>query len=299
MTTGWRQKASPTLSDGHAPCFLSAVSGFRVFLHPPPHPMSLYLFFLIPSFSPLPPSPEMFSPLLFLAVMRWTAGAPLDPPTESPAGETSGEELETGGPDEALAVALESVLGATKRHKKEVRPSPLGGWVVEGVLGSLSKLLLTTFLFFFLDQFLVEFQGEVKYEFLDHYKVPSLPAKCPYSNFGKVGLNVGLKTGGGLRLWTPLFSATSASPLVFPGRLPTQVARRPPHLLGSPQARGGGEPFQQDPLRGQILQQRPDQRAGNQGGCENTLHLWWGKDSRWGGGGGGNDAAYYYIMQPI
>uniref|UniRef100_H3CA23 Interleukin-6 n=1 Tax=Tetraodon nigroviridis TaxID=99883 RepID=H3CA23_TETNG len=94
----------------------------------------------------------LLPPLLLAAALRLAAGAPLEGPTESPAGETSGEELETGRPEDALAVALESVLRATKRHKKE---------------------------------FLAEFQGEVKYEFLDRYKIPSLPAKCPYSNFGQ------------------------------------------------------------------------------------------------------------------
>lgn len=63
---------------------------------------------------------DLLSPLALLAVLRLSAGAPLDSPTESPAGETSGEELETGSPEEALAVALESVLRATKRHKREV-----------------------------------------------------------------------------------------------------------------------------------------------------------------------------------
>ncbi|XP_056877442.1 interleukin-6 [Takifugu flavidus] len=94
----------------------------------------------------------LLAPLVLAAVLQPTAGAPLDAPTDSPSGETSGEEAETGSPDDALAVALESILGATKLHKNE---------------------------------FLVEFQGEVKYDFLDRYKIPSLPAKCPYSNFGK------------------------------------------------------------------------------------------------------------------
>lgn len=58
---------------------------------------------------------------MLLAGLRLAAGAPLDAPTESPTGETSGEELETGSPADTLAVALESALSATKRHKKEVR----------------------------------------------------------------------------------------------------------------------------------------------------------------------------------
>lgn len=137
---------------------------------------------------PFPLRTDLLAPLVLAAVLQHTAGAPLDAPTESPAGETSGEEAETGSPDDALAVALESVLGATKLHKNEVRPSSLGE-----LIGAFSKLLLITFLY----QFLAEFQGEVKYDFLDHYKIPSLPAKCPYSNFGKVGSCVIKERGPG------------------------------------------------------------------------------------------------------
>lgn len=139
---------------------------------------------------PFPLRTDLLAPLVLAAVLQPTAGAPLDAPTESPSGETSGEEAETGSPDDALAVALESVLGATKLHKNEVRPSPLGE-----LIGSFSELLLITFLFLY--QFLAEFQGEVKYDLLDHYKIPSLPAKCPYSNFGKVGSCVTKECGPG------------------------------------------------------------------------------------------------------
>lgn len=139
---------------------------------------------------PFPLRTDLLAPLVLAAVLQHTTGAPLGAPTESPAGETSGEEAETGSPDDALAVALESVLRATKQHKNEVRPSPLGE-----LIGAFSKLLLITFLFLY--QFLSEFQGEVKYDFLDHYKIPSLPAKCPYSNFSKVGSCVIKERGPG------------------------------------------------------------------------------------------------------
>lgn len=122
MATDGRQKASPTRSDGDATCLPSSVSDFRVAF---PALLSLPLSF-IHSFVPSVRT-DLLSPLVLVAVLRLTAGAPLDAPTESPAGETSGEELETGSPEDALAVALESVLRATKRHKKEVRPSSLGG----------------------------------------------------------------------------------------------------------------------------------------------------------------------------
>ena len=46
--------------------------------------------------------------------------------------------------------------------------------------------LLTPNTFHSLCQFLDEFSGEVKYDFLDHYKISCLPASCPYSNFSKV-----------------------------------------------------------------------------------------------------------------
>lgn len=181
MATHLRQKASPTRSDGDTTWLPSAVSGFRV-VRPAP---------LFSSHScPFPLRTDLLAPLVLAAVLQPTAGAPLDAPTDSPAGETSGEEAETASPDDALAVALESVLGATKLHKNEVRPSPLGE-----LIGSFSKLLLITVLFLY--QFLAEFQGEVKYDFLGHYKIPSLPAKCPYSNFGKVGSSVIKERGPG------------------------------------------------------------------------------------------------------
>lgn len=129
---------------------------------------------------PFPLCTDLLAPLLLVHVLQFISGAPLEASNESPAGETSGEEAETRSPDDALTVALESLLGATKQHKDEVRRSPSGDFI-----GSFSKQLLITFLFLY--QFLAEFQGEVKYDFLDHYKIPSLPAKCPYSNFGKVG----------------------------------------------------------------------------------------------------------------
>lgn len=56
--------------------------------------------------------------------------------------------------------------------------------------------------------------------------------------------------------------------VIFPGRLSTQITGRPPHLLSSPQARGGGVSPQQHPLSGPILQQHPAQRGGEQGGSE-------------------------------
>lgn len=58
--------------------------------------------------------------LVLATLLQCAAGAPIDAPTDSPAGQPSGEEGETGSPNDTLAEALVTVLGATKRHKKEV-----------------------------------------------------------------------------------------------------------------------------------------------------------------------------------
>lgn len=59
---------------------------------------------------------------MLAALLRCASGAPVeDSPTDSPAGDSSGEEGETESPSDTLTVVLESILGATKRHKKEVR----------------------------------------------------------------------------------------------------------------------------------------------------------------------------------
>ncbi|XP_049459106.1 interleukin-6-like [Epinephelus fuscoguttatus] len=95
----------------------------------------------------------MLSAVILAALLLCAPGAPVeDAPTDSPTGDPSGEE-EVAAPDLLSASPVwDSILGATKRHEK---------------------------------QFEDEFQNEVKYHFLEHYKISSLPAGCPSSNFSK------------------------------------------------------------------------------------------------------------------
>lgn len=53
--------------------------------------------------------------------MPCASGAPVeDAPTDGPAGDPSGEEGEAESSSDTLTVVLESLLGTTQRHKKEV-----------------------------------------------------------------------------------------------------------------------------------------------------------------------------------
>ncbi|KAM9385704.1 interleukin-6-like [Pholidichthys leucotaenia] len=87
-----------------------------------------------------------------LATLLWASGAPLEgePITDIPAGDLSGEEWEE--PMDELSRRWTEVLDITKGHKKEFED---------------------------------EFHHNVKYDHLDNYKPPSLPERCPYSNFRK------------------------------------------------------------------------------------------------------------------
>ncbi|XP_042362890.1 interleukin-6-like [Plectropomus leopardus] len=95
----------------------------------------------------------LLSAVMLAALLLCAPGAPLeDAPTESPAGDPSGEEeLDSSDLLSNLEV-WDKILPTTKRHEQ---------------------------------QFEDEFQNEVKYHFLDHYKISSLPAYCPPSNFSK------------------------------------------------------------------------------------------------------------------
>ncbi|KAM6903822.1 interleukin-6-like [Lycodopsis pacificus] len=92
---------------------------------------------------------------MLAALLLHASGAPVeDTPTDTPAGEPSGEEEEVVWPSDLLSVSpvWHALLGATRRHKKEFED---------------------------------EFQNELKYHFLENYRVSSLPAGCPHSNFSK------------------------------------------------------------------------------------------------------------------
>ncbi|XP_039977788.1 interleukin-6-like [Xiphias gladius] len=95
----------------------------------------------------------LISALMLAARLLCTLGLPVEnEPTESPAGDTSGEEEMV--PSDLLSASpiWDSILGTTERHQKEFED---------------------------------EFEKEVKYHFLDYYKISSLPASCPNSNFSK------------------------------------------------------------------------------------------------------------------
>ncbi|XP_074469590.1 interleukin-6-like [Sebastes fasciatus] len=94
------------------------------------------------------------SAVMLAALLLCAPGAPVeDLPTDSPAsGEPSGEE--EVWPSDLLSSSRywDIVIDATKRHQQE---------------------------------FENEFQNEVEYIFLEHYRISSLPAGCPLSNFSK------------------------------------------------------------------------------------------------------------------
>ncbi|XP_040910207.1 interleukin-6 [Toxotes jaculatrix] len=94
--------------------------------------------------------------LLSAAMLLCALGAPVENElNNSEAGDTSGEESREGTSEGELLSNSEVwrlMLGMTVRHQQEF----------EG-----------------------EFQNVMKYRFLDNYKVPSPPSKCPKSNFSK------------------------------------------------------------------------------------------------------------------
>ncbi|KAM9737968.1 interleukin-6 [Menidia menidia] len=92
--------------------------------------------------------------LLAAALLRGSSGAPPgEAPTDSPAGDTSGEEEEEDREAESPDILTwEKVIAQTNAHQKE---------------------------------FEKEFKGNVNYLFLDNYKHSSFPAECPDSNFSK------------------------------------------------------------------------------------------------------------------
>ncbi|KAM3596849.1 uncharacterized protein V6R79_021664 [Siganus canaliculatus] len=96
---------------------------------------------------------SLLSAVILAALMRCTTAAPTeDAPAGGPAGEPSGDEEEYERPSDPLMASLESVIGATERHRKEFED---------------------------------EFHTEVKYDLLENYKIPSVPANCPKFNFSK------------------------------------------------------------------------------------------------------------------
>lgn len=103
-------------------------------------------------------------------------------------------------------------------------------------------------------QFEDEFENVVKYNFLENYKVFSVPERCPHSNFSKVLclLQRWKTTGWSSRALTEVF-------FLSPGGLSPQNGPRPSCLHSSPEACGEGVPRQLDLLTGQILQRPPDQ----------------------------------------
>ncbi|XP_062266281.1 interleukin-6 [Platichthys flesus] len=90
---------------------------------------------------------------MLAALLLCALGAPVEfQPTDSPAGDFSGEEQEVT-PDLLSASPIWGlIISVTARHQQEFED---------------------------------EFQQEVKYHFLDHYKISSLPADCPSANFSK------------------------------------------------------------------------------------------------------------------
>ncbi|XP_040045053.2 interleukin-6 [Gasterosteus aculeatus] len=96
----------------------------------------------------------LLSAATLAALLPHASGAPVeDTPTAAPTGESSGEEVEVLPSDLLSASPVwHAVLGVTKLHKKE---------------------------------FEEEFENVVKYNFLENYKVFSVPERCPHSNFSK------------------------------------------------------------------------------------------------------------------
>lgn len=67
----------------------------------------------------------LVSALLLAVLPQRALGAPVeDAPTDSPAGEPSGDDGEALSAPDTLTLVLESALGETKRHKQEVSALP-------------------------------------------------------------------------------------------------------------------------------------------------------------------------------
>ncbi|XP_039677120.1 interleukin-6 [Perca fluviatilis] len=106
---------------------------------------------------PSSPNAYLLSAVMLCALLLCAPGAPAeDAPTDSPAGDASGEEEEMMMPSDLLSASpvWASILGATERHKKE---------------------------------FEEEFKKYgFKYIFLEYYNNnTSLPARCSHYNFSK------------------------------------------------------------------------------------------------------------------
>ncbi|XP_041811773.1 interleukin-6 [Chelmon rostratus] len=100
----------------------------------------------------MPSKLNLLFAVMLAALLQRAPGAPAqDALTYSQAGDTSGEEEEEV-PPEPLRDVWDSVLGVSSRHQK---------------------------------QFEDEFHNKLKYDFLDNYKISSLPERCPTSNFSK------------------------------------------------------------------------------------------------------------------
>ncbi|XP_068189631.1 interleukin-6-like [Antennarius striatus] len=118
----------------------------------------------------MPSNPDWISAVTLAALLLCTSGFPLpDASTDSPNGDPSGEEGVTEWPVDALKTVLKAALYTTERHRKE---------------------------------FEAEFQGMLDYDFLDKYRIPSLPALCPFSNFSKEACFIRLLQG--LRVYSVL-----------------------------------------------------------------------------------------------
>ncbi|XP_035477094.2 interleukin-6-like [Scophthalmus maximus] len=88
---------------------------------------------------------------MLAALLLRALGAPVEgEPTDSPAGDSSGEEELVPSDLLSASPVWDLIIGATAGHQKEFED---------------------------------EFPQGVKYHFLENYKVSSLPAKCPSSNF--------------------------------------------------------------------------------------------------------------------
>ncbi|XP_019946148.1 interleukin-6 [Paralichthys olivaceus] len=96
---------------------------------------------------------DLSSAAMLAALLLCALGAPVEyEPTDSPAGDFSGEEQEVTPDLLSASPVWDLIIGVTAHHQKEFED---------------------------------EFQQEVKYRFLNHYKLSSLPADCPSANFSK------------------------------------------------------------------------------------------------------------------
>ncbi|XP_068603661.1 interleukin-6-like [Brachionichthys hirsutus] len=125
----------------------------------------------------------LLSAATLAALLLCTSGFPS---TDSPDGDPSGEGGDTEWPPDELKTVLRALLGATERHRKEFED---------------------------------EFQNTVRYDFLDNYRIPSLPALCPFSNFSKEACFIRLLRG--LHVYSVLLKYVAQE---FPGSfVPTQA----------------------------------------------------------------------------